>query len=517
LRSDGPEHDDDGLSSLFDDPSEPPTSGVRITGATQAGSPEATSLFEVPSAEPEVLAEVELPPWTEPPTGQLPAVLAHDDESENPWASVPAPTWREDSADWASQDETFEHAMLADDRPMADDFADVLARQPWEFETPSAPGTPSSFGAADYEAISTAEDDEVAIAPMAEELHVSSDGVLVDPDFAELAIDTAPLAAAAEATRPRTQRSSRGRRGPSAGAGMGATPPEPPRRRPAAERSNSGNSTVGRDRPLGVAIATGIGLVILLLVVFHLGNMLTALLVGLVAIVGVLEGFSMFRAGGYKPATFLGFVVTALLMFGAYNYGDQAVGAMVVLMVAGTLAWYALRVEHTDPIAGIGTTLLAFCWIAVCAAYAELLLSPSRFPNNHGVAFLAGVILTTVGYDVAALFVGQRWGKRPMAPRISPKKTWEGLIGGTVAAMLIALVLVRMIHPWTFTAALWLGILTAIVSPLGDLAESFIKRTVGLKDSGRMLPGHGGMLDRVDGLLFMLPVTYLLVRSLNLG
>jgi phosphatidate cytidylyltransferase len=82
---------------------------------------------------------------------------------------------------------------------------------------------------------------------------------------------------------------------------------------------------------------------------------------------------------------------------------------------------------------------------------------------------------------------------------------------------LVGLIIVPLIHPWTFTSGLTLGIVVAIVAPLGDLAESLLKRNLGIKDMGRLLPGHGGMLDRVDGLLFVLPATYYLVRAFHLG
>ena len=94
---------------------------------------------------------------------------------------------------------------------------------------------------------------------------------------------------------------------------------------------------------------------------------------------------------------------------------------------------------------------------------------------------------------------------------------WEGLIGGAVTAILVSVIVVHFIHPWTLGKAALYGVVVAIVAPLGDLSQSMIKRHLGIKDMGRLLPGHGGILDRVDGLLFVIPATYFVVKAMHLG
>jgi phosphatidate cytidylyltransferase len=133
------------------------------------------------------------------------------------------------------------------------------------------------------------------------------------------------------------------------------------------------------------------------------------------------------------------------------------------------------------------------------------------------VAFLVGAVVATVGADVGALVIGGWRGRHPLAPHISPNKTWEGLIGGTVFAVLASAAITGQVHPFTPGKAAVLGLVAAVVAPVGDLCESLIKRDLGLKDMGSLLPGHGGVLDRVDALLFVLPATYYLVRVLHLG
>jgi phosphatidate cytidylyltransferase len=118
---------------------------------------------------------------------------------------------------------------------------------------------------------------------------------------------------------------------------------------------------------------------------------------------------------------------------------------------------------------------------------------------------------------VGALAIGSWLGRRPLAPQVSPNKTWEGLIGGAVVAVALSAAVTGQVHPWTVPKAALLGLVVAVVAPVGDLCESLVKRDLGLKDMGSILPGHGGVLDRVDGLLFVLPTTFYLVRVLNLG
>ncbi len=101
-----------------------------------------------------------------------------------------------------------------------------------------------------------------------------------------------------------------------------------------------------------------------------------------------------------------------------------------------------------------------------------------------------------------------------MAPTISPHKTFEGLVGGTFVTLAVCLLLIRSIAPWNAGRAFWLAVVVSIAAPLGDLCESMIKRDLNVKDMGNTLPGHGGILDRVDALLFVLPATYYLALVL---
>jgi len=126
-------------------------------------------------------------------------------------------------------------------------------------------------------------------------------------------------------------------------------------------------------------------------------------------------------------------------------------------------------------------------------------------------------VVCVVGADVVAYFVGRAVGATPLLPHVSPNKTIEGLIGGAIAAVVLGGVVGVMLHPWAdkgIVAGVGLGIVVAITAPLGDLAESLLKRDLGIKDMGSFLPGHGGFIDRFDAILFALPAAYYLALQI---
>lgn len=291
-------------------------------------------------------------------------------------------------------------------------------------------------------------------------------------------------------------------------------PVEAPGRRSARRRDEDG---VPRGGGAAARIVTGVVAAAVALAAFAGGSVTSLVLVAVVVTFAAGEAFGTLRRVGYRPATLLGLVGTVSLLVGAYTKGPQAVPLVLVLVVAFTFAWYLFGIDHSPPLAGVASTLLVVGWISLMGAFAALLLAPSAFPHRHGVAFLLGAIIATVANDVGALVFGAWLGRRPLAPRVSPNKTWEGLIGGTIVSIVVSVGLVGAMHPWTPSSAAVLGVVVSIVAPIGDLSESLLKRDLRTKDMGRLLPGHGGVLDRVDAMLFVLPATYYLVRVLNLG
>ena len=267
-----------------------------------------------------------------------------------------------------------------------------------------------------------------------------------------------------------------------------------------------------------VAIGVGVVFGIVGLVCFASGTVATMVLVTVIVLLATAEAYAAFRRAHYHPATLLGLVAVLSLMVETYNKGVAALPLVLVLLVAGSFVWYLARVEPAaDPVSGLVSTVFVFAWVGAFGSFAALLLDPNLFPERHGIAFILAAVIVTVADDVASLLVGSAVGRHQLAPSISPNKSWEGLIGGAVAAILVSVVVVHFIHPWTIGKAALYGVVVAIVAPLGDLSQSMIKRHLGIKDMGRLLPGHGGILDRFDGLLFVLPATYFVVKALHLG
>lgn len=289
-----------------------------------------------------------------------------------------------------------------------------------------------------------------------------------------------------------------------------ATPPTPrprPRRTPGA--------TVPRGRDMPTAIATGVGLLVVALILFSIGPAAAMVLVTAIVVLSAAELFGALQRGGYQPATLLGLVATAGLVLGAYWKGEAALVLVLGLTTVFTLLWYLLGVTRSSPTMNAGVTILAVVQVGLLGSFAALIL---QLPNGIGV--LLGVILAVALNDIGALLVGQQVGRAPVAPEVSPNKTIEGVVGGAAASLILTPLLLGMVFdltPWSTGSALALAACVSVAGPLGDLCESMLKRDLGIKDMGSVLPGHGGLFDRFDALLFSLPVAFYLCRLLNIG
>lgn len=252
------------------------------------------------------------------------------------------------------------------------------------------------------------------------------------------------------------------------------------------------------------------------------GGVVFALLLAIVAAIAARELFGIARAGGYDPLTRTGVVLAFLLPLavhffrtGWFTPPEIALGAIVILGLF-TLA-LVRRAPGSRPLGAVAVTLLGVCYPAAMLSFAYAL----RY-HNYVVTARAGtalvfypLVLTWVS-DTAGFFVGRALGERKLMPSVSPGKTVAGAVGALAFCMLASWAYARWVMvPFASLAvlpavSLALGAAIGVAVQVGDLVESLLKREAGVKDSSHLLPGHGGMLDRIDSLLFALPLAYLL-------
>ena len=272
------------------------------------------------------------------------------------------------------------------------------------------------------------------------------------------------------------------------------------------EVSGSSEGTGGRNLP--AAIGVGLALAAVFFGLLKVGSWAILIMVLVALGLAALEFFTSAQNLGYRPATLLGLAAVVGLPLGAYHRGFEAYPIVFALLLVTGMCWFLFDVESQHVTANLAVTLLGVCWVGGLGSFAALILA-----RQHGDAILIGAVLGTIAYDIGGYVIGSTTGQSKIAPRVSPNKTYEGLIGGMLLSIVVTtLVLNRFpgVYPWSASMldCFWLGIAIAAVAPIGDLAQSMIKRDMGVKDMGTLLPGHGGIFDRFDALLFVLPATY---------
>lgn len=201
-------------------------------------------------------------------------------------------------------------------------------------------------------------------------------------------------------------------------------------------------------------------------------------------------------------------------VLGFWPGGSGQVFAVVALALVFGLFILELFLRSQQPFANIGHYLLGLAYVGVPFA----LLVWIAFGNgDYAPMRVFGLLLLTWTNDTLAYVVGSRIGKRPFFSRISPKKTWEGTLGGMVFTVLIALLLAQWVLDYSAGEWLLLAGCVAVFGTVGDLVESMLKRSIQIKDSGSLLPGHGGLLDRFDSFIFVLPFAWLALLLLGGG
>ncbi len=276
-------------------------------------------------------------------------------------------------------------------------------------------------------------------------------------------------------------------------------------------------------------VSSALVLLVVIIGIVYWGIWPVILMTAAVIVIALLEYSNALRQAGVYSRPFVG-VASGLLLCGAavvrpyvsFDITGVALTSTVMLALIAEL----LRQDRQGSLAGWALTFAGACYISWLLSHYILLRTlemPPLRPGwlaalqiSPGAAWVYTVLAITWFQDAAALLVGRTWGQHHMAPYLSPKKSWEGAAGGFSASVLAALLAVPLLGlPIGYGGAALLGIVGGIAGPIGDLAESFIKRQIGVKDASNIIPGHGGVLDRADSMLFTAPVLYYLVILLT--
>jgi CDP-diglyceride synthetase len=271
-----------------------------------------------------------------------------------------------------------------------------------------------------------------------------------------------------------------------------------------AEGKEIDDSTPARS-DLALRVGTGVALAALFVAsLFAGGWWFFALVVGLSA-VALIELTRGLRSAGLVPLTLFALVGLLGAELAAWLSGPAALGGVAALVILVVLLFYAV-VPRRQALVNAGATVLAANWIGLLAFAFPIARAPEP------VALILAVVVVVVAFDTAQYFAGRSLGRRPLAPAVSPNKTVEGYIGGALVAVVVGvgLSLIDFFEPIGIGAGLALGVAVSVLGILGDLSESLLKRALQVKDMGGILPGHGGVLDRIDAILFVVPAAYVI-------
>jgi len=272
-----------------------------------------------------------------------------------------------------------------------------------------------------------------------------------------------------------------------------------------------------RQRAISAAV-----LVPVLLVVLAFGGVVLAAAIALVTALAAVEVFRLLKGAGYAPFAALGTALALVVVVDA-AFPEVLEGSGLLLVAIGVVLVAVASFERIDPRDGLQTwmaTVFGALYISLLSFIVRLGIAAPEIPAGSPLSAIGAergwillLIFAVWSYDTGAYLVGKNLGRTKFLTHISPSKTIEGLVGGVIATTLVVAIMLWALGQGPLHA-LALGPLTALAAQAGDLAESVIKRAAGAKDSGTLIPGHGGMLDRVDSFIFAAPVVTLYVLVL---
>ena len=231
------------------------------------------------------------------------------------------------------------------------------------------------------------------------------------------------------------------------------------------------------------------------------------IIVAVWGLLAVYEFYKLVHSSKVPPLTYFGLIWTLLFILSPHLNHDLVISIILSSAVVLSLFWLLRYPKKEGAFIGWAWTMAGILYIGWLLSYFVALRGLN---NGREWVFLA--MFATFGSDTTAFFIGRAFGKHHLAPRISPGKTWEGAVAGIFGSIIVSLILVNLFSlPLGYGLTILLGLLISTFAQLGDLVESLLKRNMGVKDSGTLLPGHGGFLDRIDSIVFTGIVVYYFV------
>jgi CDP-diglyceride synthetase len=502
--------------------------GVRILGAQEAQELTRTPVSQrskrsarkkqsVVTPNLDQAANVELPHWSEAPTGEVPTTDMSD-KPQDGWEALTGsqPRIRVDQNDWKDVDydpalslnhDDLQVGALGDDHISLEDndeeFERNVAQKRATIQIGETAQVPVPVGAVASNA------DEPTGQQRITKISTVPDSATTEPVSGST--QAVPGESPSKKLNPKAGR--RDKRVPQESVADAADVPPSVEVEPDVKTVMANEATT-----LITRTATAAALAAVAIVCFFLGAIPTLILAAALIALMSLELCAAFRQIGSKPAALMVAATSFFAVIAGYLVGDRAIALSTVVFFVFTSLWYLFAVVKARPTIGIAMSALTFVYVGVLGSFAGMILGLSDSQGQSmGVFVLVSTVLCVAANDTAAYLFGKFAGRTPLAPAISPNKTMEGTSAGVIAAIVVGFFI-----GLSYSDSVWggpkgglvLGALVACAAIFGDLVESMLKRDCKLKDFGSILPGHGGLMDRFDGLLFALPVAYYLALTL---
>jgi phosphatidate cytidylyltransferase len=268
---------------------------------------------------------------------------------------------------------------------------------------------------------------------------------------------------------------------------------------------------------------TGAVYVAVIVLSIYFGGLVLQATFGVLTLFMLVEFYKMFSKSPYSPNLFIGTLFGLTLYgIGCYVVSNPNILTLGPYILSGLILFIAVFVvlgiaelyrKKEHPVVNMGITVAGMSYIVIPMVLISAIQQIGIESSRDSVFPLLAIFIMVWCSDTFAYLIGKKFGKNKMFERISPNKTWEGFVGGTVFSVIAGVIIALFLNEQPFLFYGILGLIVAVFGTLGDLIESMFKRSLGLKDSGTILPGHGGLLDRLDSILIAVPVSFIFYIS----